>query len=568
MTTTLSSPQYPFWLRLLRWLAALIAFALIFAALYTLYWNIGGVLRPIPAGPGYHFVPYFTGETATANPLLAFDVPQNPYMAATVSNNMHNDGYITDTYEVSGPLGDNPRVESRSFGSIAGMCPSPNFDSNGRIVTVCVQLDRQDLYLLDADTLETLATYPMPMRPSIQQGLGATSNDTSGGAYFYLDHLDQAVIAASDLTLKVIGQVETADGFAFELVEEYDLREAVMLPDGTEDTITTTMPDWDGRYWFVTRNGIIGTVDRDTGDIQTLFIEGEEFQNSFAVGQDAVYMVSDYALYRLEADPDTGTPQVIWRETYDRGTFVKPGLLVQGSGTTPTLLGEDFVAIADNADDRTSVLVYWRDPEIEDRLVCQTPVFEEGRSATENTLIGYNDSLIIENNYGRYLFTEMMFGRTAEPGIARVDINADRTDCEVVWTNDEIGQAPVPKLSIGNGLVYTHVKADDAPPLVDAFYLAAIDFETGETVYKLLTGTSFMHANNGGPVTLGPDGTLYMSVLNGIVTVRDTDTPQNTFGQIAAARLPEILLLTLSAAIVGVVMWWTRPRNRNTGDMA
>lgn len=553
MTTT-TSTERPFWQRLLRWLAATVAFFVIFAALYTLYWTLSGTLRPIPSGPGFHLMPYFIGEPATAKPLPPFAVPAHPYMADTTTNNMHNDAYITDTYTVSGPLGINPRVESRAFGSIAGMCPSPNFDSQDRIVTVCVQLDRQDLYLLDPDTLATLASYPLPMRPSMQQGLGATSNDTSGGAYFYLDHQDRAVIAASDLTLKVIGQVETADGFAFELVEEYDLRAAVTLPDGTEDTVTTAMPDWAGRYWFVTRNGIIGTVDRDSGAVQTLAIAGEEFQNSFAVGREAVYMVSDYALYRLEADPDTGAPQVIWRETYDRGTFTKPGLLVQGSGTTPTLLGEDFVAIADNADDRTNVLVYWRDPDIENRLVCQTPVFETGRSATENTLIGYDNSLIIENNHGRYLFTEMMFGRTAEPGIARVDINADRTGCDVVWTNDEIGQAPVPKLSLGNGLVYTHVKADDAPPLVDAFYIAAIDFESGETVYKVLTGTSFLHANNGGPVTLGPDGTLYMSVLNGIVTVRDTTTSQNTLAQIVVARLPEILLLALSTAIVAVIM--------------
>jgi hypothetical protein len=32
--------------------------------------------------------------------------------------------------------------------------------------------------------------------------------------------------------------------------------------------------------------------------------------------------------------------------------------------------------------------------------VCETPVFTAGASATENSLIAVNDSLIVENNYG------------------------------------------------------------------------------------------------------------------------------------------------------------------------
>jgi hypothetical protein len=40
--------------------------------------------------------------------------------------------------------------------------------------------------------------------------------------------------------------------------------------------------------------------------------------------QGGVFIVSDYALYRFDADSD-GAPQITWREPYDRGTRVKPG---------------------------------------------------------------------------------------------------------------------------------------------------------------------------------------------------------------------------------------------------
>lgn len=541
-----------------RALGVVLIFALVTFLVSTAYWTFSGQTRPIPSDFFYHFAPQFVGAPAQAQPLDPWPVAQNPYMAATVSNNMHNDSHMTDTYPVSGPLGVNPRQMSRAFGAIGGMCPSPNFDSQGRIIVVCVDFGVQQLHLLDPVTLETLAEYPIPVRPVNASGdLDAISSDTSGGAYFYVDHEDRAVVAASDLTIKVIGLNESGPAPIFELEAEYDLTEAATLPDGRVDVVTTTMPDWDGNYWFVTRLGVVGVVDRDTGAIETLYLEGEEFQNSFAVGEDGVYIVSDYALYRFEADPDTGEIVVVWREEYDRGERRKPGMINQGSGTTPTLLDDDLVVIADNAEPRMHVLFYHRASEIDGpREICRVPVFPEGRSATENTVIGYRDSVIVENNYGRDVFSRMLFGRTGEPGFARIDVNAERTDCQLVWENTvENGMAPVPKLSIANGLIYTHTKTVGIAP-IDAWYFTAIDFRTGETVYKTLTGTGMLHDNNGGPVTLGPDGTAYMSVLNGIIRISDSDTPYGV-GDFLSDRLPLLIIgglaLLLTFLIVRVI---------------
>ena len=82
-------------------------------------------------------------------------------------------------------------------------CASVTFDSRGRIVTICVGLDRPQLKLLDPDTLAELASMDLPPRQTAPAG---TFNDFSGGGYFYLDDRDRAVIPTSERHLLVVGQ--------------------------------------------------------------------------------------------------------------------------------------------------------------------------------------------------------------------------------------------------------------------------------------------------------------------------------------------------------------------------
>jgi hypothetical protein len=379
------------------------------------------------------------------------------------------------------------------------------------------------LLVLDPHTLEELASFDLPPRPSMGSlSLRSIVTDTSGGAYFYMDDRARAVLATSDRRIRVVAVVEADGRVALRQEREYDLLPALESLGRGRDAVTTVLPDWEGRYWFVTRGGVVGTVDPESGAVTARALEAEEVQNSFAVGPDGVYIVSDHALYRFDAD-ESGAPRVLWREAYARGTRRKPGMIGQGSGTTPTLLGEEWVAIADNAEPRIHVLVYRRGARVDgERLVCRVPVFEPGRSATENSLIGYGRSLIVENNYGYDLFLTMMFGRTGAGGVARVDLDADGRSCRVVWESPEVSQTTVAKLSVANGLVYLYTKDPDAPFAVDAYYLTAVDFRTGETVFRVLTGTGVGYDNHWAPITLGPDGAAYVGTLRGLVAVRDS----------------------------------------------
>ena len=103
-------------------------------------------------------------------------------------------------------------------------------------------------------------------------------------------------------------------------------------------------------------------------------------------------------------------------------------------------------------------------------------------------------------------------------------MNSAGSGCEKVWHSDEIAPSVVPKASLATGLVYTytHPGGDTSDP----WYLTALDFRTGATVYKFRLGSGLGYNNNYAPVTIGPDGTAYVGALGGLALARDgTPTP-------------------------------------------
>ena len=456
-------------------------------------------------------VPEFLGEPAPLRPVEARPNPRHPFMAANGRSNLHVDAFQSDAHFVAGPLGLDPEVNSAQF---IRECASITFDRAGRIVTVCVGLDKPVLALLDPVDFTPLATYDLPPREVSPNPF----TDFSGGGYFYLDHRDRVVAPTTDGHIKVIGQ---APGPTFELVADYDLTPAV-----GDAKVISALPDWRGRIWFAAVDGVVGWVDPKSGELFQTDL-GEVISNSFAVGQGgAVYIVSDGALYRLEAG-ERG-PEVVWRAPYGNTGTQKSGQTSPGSGTTPTLLRRRYVAITDNSDPlQVVVLRRARDPRGR-RVVCRQEVFAPGAGSTDNSLIGINRSLIVENNFGYEGPLSVELGPTTTPGLERIDIAPPgklgpdpARNCEVVWKSEEIAPSVVPKLSVANGLVYTYTKPDTGST-TDAWYLTAIDFRGGETVYKALAGYGLGFNNNYAPVTIGPDGAAYVGVLGGVVRVTDS----------------------------------------------
>jgi hypothetical protein len=466
----------------------------------------GQTPRPIPQDPQAH-VSAFTGSTASLDPTVGQAVPRHPFMAPNGRSNIHDDAYQTDTYVWPGPLGDELGTTSALF---LRECASITFDSRGRLVTICVGLDKPVLTMLDPDTLQVLATMDLPPR-SVS---GNPFQDFSGGGYFYLDNRDRAVISAGNRHVLVVRETGDAAAPGFALERDYDVTAAV--PDG--DALISALPDWNGLIWFASKQGVVGTIAPASGQARSIDT-GEPIGNSFAVDETGgVYIVTDKAMYRFDARE--GRPTVTWRRVYSNIGAAKPGQTEKGSGTTPTLIGRRYVTITDNADPM-DVVVYKRQARVDGpRLVCSQPVFKKGASATDQSLIASAHSIIAENNFGYTGPASTMNGGVTSPGLERVDLGRDGHGCHAVWTSGERAPSVVPKLSLRAGLVYTYTKPkrDD---MADAWYLTTLDFDTGKTVYRRLAGTGFGYNNNYAPVTLAADGTAYVGVLGGLTMFRD-----------------------------------------------
>ena len=246
--------------------------------------------------------------------------------------------------------------------------------------------------------------------------------------------------------------------------------------------------------------------------------EGEVIQNDLAADPEGVYFASDQALYQVSADSN-GIPQIDWREVYERGVL-KPSKVSLGSGTTPTLLGDDLIAIGDNDSPQMNALVYHRSADFEgDRLICKVPVFGADESTTEGTFVGYDRSLVLVNTYGY----EVPRGdlRDVASGMVRIDIREDLSGCDIVWESDIVTVAP-PRLVTSNGLLYVYTIDMDMPRDVQAWYLTTVDFATGETVFSNYLGSGEMWNNVMVNYQMSPDGTVYMGTLNGIIAFKET----------------------------------------------
>ena len=462
-----------------------------------------------------------------SKPIPHVAIPQHPYLAPNPGSNMHCDGYISDTYEASGPLGLNPQVISRTEGF--GGYGTITFDSRRRLVAVGGNGRKHELQLMDSHTFEKLASYALPPRDWSFFFRGIRPWEYLGaGMYFFLDHQDRAVVPTTKNTVQVVQAPDMVKAKKFTLVQEYDLAK-YMVP-GKDDSPAFVLPDSNGGYyWFASVQGVVGTINVDTGAVRWMRLQGELVENSFAVGEDGVFIISDQAMYRFNHDAG-GNPVVDWRSEYSKAAERKAGLISVGSGTSVTITGtpqEGLIVIADNAEPRINVLFIKRS---DGTIVCSMPLFAEGKSATDLTAIAFAHadgsgkgngvySAIVENNWGPHTFP---FSRPVEPGLTRVDAirNPDGTyTCKEVWSTREKSVGGF-RLSLGNGLVYIY---DRVVSFCNSkWYLTGIDFRTGETVYKALTGTGMGYNNWQGSLFLHPDGGIALSTtIFGAVMLRD-----------------------------------------------
>ena len=387
-----------------------------------------------------------------------------------------------------------------------------------------------------------------------KKGRSKIFSNTAGGAYSYLSGKDRIYIPGANsniLRIRIIGR--SFDKQHLQSVNLKDQIEAGNLVDkhlskkDKLNTLTALIPDVNGNIWFTSRQGVVGLIHRqDTLDdgcpiVYASFIgffgafekiqryanveidsmeqieslrhidefstelrkefreelmmdkdTREEIQNSFSVGKNGVYIVSNMALYKLYFNEESKSIELDpkWTETweegdlvYDNDRIIKPGHLNEGSGTTPTLMDDRFVIICDNDTNQVNLCVYSQET---GKLVSKLPLFSDDRSAVENSVVAYTNSLIVANTYG---YTDPFKENNTPGGIMRFDWNPDRNTFEKTdnWPASGLYdcKTATPKLSAPNGMLYVYNRSDEDVNGHHGWQITTIDYRTGLRVFYI-----------------------------------------------------------------------------------
>ena len=426
---------------------------------------------PVPPGPGTWASPAYVGRPAVARIPAASGADPNPHLASTAVAR-------------SGPLGLQPEVETSWLG--LQRCGRLALTSTDRLVALCTDRSGPSLRLVDPDS----------MRPTTTMDLPDTIGSCAGDA-FYLDAAGRAVVATTDRRILAVGTAPADGEPALATEATWDLKP--YIPFG--DCLVALTPDWSGRIWWASSEGLVGTLSADSEQARVLDL-GEQVTRGLVADAGGVHVVTDTALHRLVAGPD-GTPQAAWRTAYD-GT----------SGSAPVLLDGGVVAITDRVDDRLGVLFVGADGQV----LCRQPVFGEGDGATHSDLAPLGTGVVVSNNHGYSSPRSTLLGFTTSPGIARVDL-VDGA-CVERWTSDAVSPGSGVTASRAQGLLYASTKRPSVLG-VSAWYLTAIDAETGRSMWSVRTGTGLLAGSDHSQVMLGAGGTAWVGTLAGLVRVAD-----------------------------------------------
>lgn len=456
-----------------------------------------------------------TALPAQAAPVFGPLPPHNPYAGPQGTATMHGDTGSSDATPLAGP-GAGSLTSKRV--ALQSACPTILVGGDGYPVALCTPILGQvpTVHLLDPKTGESLAKLSIP------------KGSLLGGVYAYLDDQDRLVAVDGERNLLRIGHRRNASG-GWELYVAGSLSLAGAVPEG--DAVTGISPDWRGRVWFATGGGTVGTADDRTGSVRTLTLPaGERVSNSISTAPAGTAVATTHATYLLTAAPD-GAPQVAWRQPYDRGPSRKPGQLSWGTGSTPTFFGPaggtDYVTVVDNAAPTVNLRVYRTDTGAQ---VCSVPVLKTGGSGSENSPVGVGRSVFVASTYG-YPYPALPddagpsspSSADFKGGLSRVDVRADGSGCDLKW-DTTVRSAAVPRLSTADGLIHTVLRAPaipftDTTSILDSFFYAAIDPETGRTTRTQYLGTSSLYDTLQMVGSIAPGGVIYQGTITGVVRI-------------------------------------------------
>jgi hypothetical protein len=330
-------------------------------------------------------------------------------------------------------------------------------------------------------------------------------------------------------------------------VADADVREG--LPEAVSDGIDRILGismTYDGHLVAAAKGGLF-VLDRDLRRKDLLLLPGEHVENSIAIDEAGIYIVTSKAMRRvvwtgekLSTDPADGA----WKSQYDvmpEGEAISRGAASHGSGTTPSLLGfgddeDKLVVISDGHPDGAQLVAFWRHeipegfvqkPGTRSRRIADQIRIRVSPTTVEASPVIYGDGVLVLNTtYPEsapaplsIIGNAFLAGTTrpAPRGAQKFVWDSENDRFQEAWFLPEIDNTDwmPPAVSPQTGLAYVANKVEGT------YEYLGIDWETGEQRARWrFPDDSALWNNWGGITTLLEDGDF---LLGGFFAVKRYD---------------------------------------------
>lgn len=367
-----------------------------------------------------------------------------------------------------------------------------------------------------------------------------------GGIYSFLDHED-CVWTSTDITIHRLCPGKHV------FVEDMKFNIAEIKPSGfsQEETILSMIPFYTASGWmdvaFLTigiryyreknllkvdvpgaKLGVLRIKDRNRAEVYYHVFEGEAIQNAAAIDKrDNLYVITNRKLYKIKFNGE-GSFEIKWNFSYEPGPpvekiecnenesdyaclllhYLKKVRFFDGSGTTPTLMGEneEYVGFADGERPMKIIVLRTEDGtpvDIEDVF----PFPDDPFSQTENTFAYIDGKFIVENN------------NPEGKGVACYEIEGNYPYAHVkrLWVNNEVF-APnnVPLVSSASNAAYVYELQEKKK-----WFLTALDLKTGKIKWRKFIGEGMEYNSLYAPLNLNDKREIYTGLIGKILRVKE-----------------------------------------------
>jgi hypothetical protein len=288
--------------------------------------------------------------------------------------------------------------------------------------------------------------------------------------------------------------------------------------------------------------GTIAVMDRDFGNFQFIYLEGEAVDNGISVDEEGgIYCVTSKYMRKVIWDGkrlSDNEADGAWKSEYDY--VPNPKAFSRGAGNTPALMGfghddDKLVLLADAGED-ISVIAFWRDEIPQDfeqkpgtksrRIADQLPLTIDVPATIEWSPHVYGNGVLmmasawpdpVQQEDGKVAVFESVLTagitREAPAGAEKWSWDSKTASFKSDWTVDYSLQWALHPVSAASNTV-TLTRAEDG-----VYSLVHVDWDTGQEVGKVILGTNPIFNTAGGVFIPLNENEIYITGVFGPVRV-------------------------------------------------